>query len=72
MKGEERLATGAAALPEGMTPREAAFMVGLVARLKSRRFGRLVVTVSDGRIVDVEFQEKVDRRMLETLSGAAG
>ncbi len=42
-----------------------------LTRLKNKRFGRLIVTVSDGRIVGVELQEKVDRRLLSGLSDAA-
>jgi hypothetical protein len=41
--------------------REAELLLGALARVKAGRFGRLVVTVSDGRVVDVEVVEKIDR-----------
>lgn len=51
-------------LPEGMTAKEAVFLLGVFARLKEKRFGRLEVTVSDGRVVGVELVEKLDRKSL--------
>ncbi len=36
-------------------------------RLKKGRFGRLTVTVSDSRVVDIEITQKVDRDELRTL-----
>jgi len=35
--------------------------------VKARRFGRLIVTVNEGRIVDVEVIEKIDRDVLRAL-----
>ena len=56
------------AIPRGISEREAALLLGALARVKARRFGRLVVTISDARIVDVEVIEKMDRDALRTLS----
>ncbi|MGH9662127.1 MAG: hypothetical protein ACRD96_26495 [Bryobacteraceae bacterium] len=56
------------AIPPGVTEREAMLLLGALARVKARRFGRLVVAVSDARVVDVEVIEKVDRDVLRTLS----
>lgn len=42
-------------------------MLDIFARLKERRFGRLTLTVSDGRIVDVEVVEKIDHDRLRRL-----
>lgn len=69
MRGGEK--GGGGGLPLGITAPEAAFILEVFARLKGRRFGRLVVTVSDGRIVDVELQEKVDRRLFAAFWSAA-
>ncbi len=54
---------GRAVFPEGITAAEATFLLEVFARLKEKRFGRLEVTVSDGRVVDVELIEKLDRRL---------
>ena len=54
-------------LPAGLSAGEAAFLLGVFARLKANRFGRLEVTVSDGRLVDVEVIEKVDRNLFRSL-----
>ncbi len=51
-------------LPEGMTAKEAAFLLEVFARLKEKRSGRLEVTVSDGRVVDIELVERLDRKSL--------
>lgn len=56
------------AIPPGVTEREATLLLGALARVKARRFGRLVVAVSDARVVDVEVIEKVDRDVLRALS----
>jgi hypothetical protein len=56
------------AIPPGVTEREATLLLGALARVKAQRFGRLVVTVSDARVVDVEVIEKVDRDVLRALS----
>jgi hypothetical protein len=56
------------ALPGGITAGEALFLLRALARLKERKFGRLVMSVSDGRIVDVELIEKIDRKLLQSLS----
>jgi Uncharacterized small protein (DUF2292) len=55
-------------LPRGVGGREAELLLGALARVKARRFGRLVVTVNDGRVVDVEVIEKIDRDVLRSLS----
>lgn len=55
-------------LPEGITVREAQFLLETLFRVKAKRFGRLVVTVSDGRVVDVEVTEKIERNVLRTFS----
>ena len=56
------------ALPHGIAEREAALLLGALARVKARRFGRVIVTISDARIVDVEVIEKMDRGALRALS----
>ena len=56
------------ALPSGITAEEARLLLRALARLKERRFGRLVMSVGDGRVVDVELTEKIDRKLLQTLS----
>jgi hypothetical protein len=48
--------------------REAELLLGALARVKARRFGRLIVTVNDGRVVDVEVVEKIDRDVLKAVS----
>lgn len=55
------------ALPEGVHRREALLLLTAFRRVKKGRFGRLVVTVSDARVVDIEVTEKVDRDDLKTL-----
>jgi hypothetical protein len=42
-------------------------VLDVFARLKERRFGRLTVTVSDGKVVDVEVVEKIDHVLLRRL-----
>jgi len=54
-------------LPHGVGDREAMLLLDVFARLKERRFGRLTLTVSDGRIVDVEVAEKIDHDVLRRL-----
>ena len=54
-------------LPHGMSDREATLVLDVIARLKERRFGRLTLTISDGRIVDVEMAEKIDHDRLRKL-----
>ena len=56
------------ALPHGVTEREATLLLGALARVKARRFGRLVVAASDARVVDVEVIEKIERDVLRALS----
>jgi len=58
----------ALALPHGVTEGEAALLLGALARVKARRFGRLIVAVSDARVVDVEVIEKIDRDVLRGLA----
>lgn len=54
-------------LPRGVTAAEALLLLRLFARLKDRRFGRLSASVTDGRLVDVEVVEKIDRTLLRSL-----
>jgi hypothetical protein len=54
-------------LPPGVSGREAVLLLDTLARLKERRFGRLIVTISDGRVVDVEVTEKIDHDVLRSL-----
>ena len=54
-------------LPHGVSGREAMLLLDVFARLKARRFGRLTLTISDGRIVDVETAEKMDHDLLRRL-----
>lgn len=56
------------ALPHGVTEREARLLLGALSRVKARKFGRLVVAVHDGQVVDVEVIEKIDRAVLRALS----
>lgn len=60
--------SGTAVLPERVTVLEARLLLEVISRLKSKRFGRLTVTVSDGRVVDVEIVEKIDRNVVKQLS----
>jgi len=55
-------------LPHGVSDREATLLLDALARLKERRFGRLILTISDGRVVDVEVVEKIDHDLLRGLS----
>jgi hypothetical protein len=55
-------------LPHGVSDREAILLLDALARLKERRFGRLILTISDGRVVDVEVAEKIDHDLLRGLS----
>jgi hypothetical protein len=55
-------------LPHGVSGREATLLLETLARLKERRFGRLTVTISDGRVVDIEVSEKVDHDLLRNLA----
>ena len=54
-------------VPRGLSLGEAAFLLDVFARLKARRFGRLEVTVSDGRLMDVELVERLDRKLFRTF-----
>jgi len=58
----------AVGVPHGVSDREAILLLDALARLKERRFGRLTLTVSDGRVVDVEVIEKIDHDLLKRLS----
>jgi hypothetical protein len=60
--------TSPSAASHGIGEREAELLLGALARVKARRFGRLVVTVNEGRVVDVEVIEKMDREVLKALS----
>jgi hypothetical protein len=64
MQPSTNQAVEAVALPQGLSYLEAQFVLDRLRRLKDRRFGRLVIAVSDGRVVDVEVIEKVDREIL--------
>lgn len=64
MEGQQDKPDRISRLPEGMTAKEAMFLLGVFARLKERRSGRLAVTVSDGRVVDVELVERLDWKSL--------
>ena len=55
-------------LPHGVSDREAVLLLEALARLKERRFGRLTVMVSEGRLVDVEVSEKIDHDLLRRAS----
>jgi len=55
-------------VPHGVSDREAVLVLNVFARLKEHRFGRLIVTVSDGKVVDLEVVEKVDHDRLRRLS----
>ncbi len=50
-------------VPPGMGISEATLLLDLLAQLKARRFGRLAVTVSDGRLMDIELAERLDRKL---------
>jgi hypothetical protein len=52
---------------DGVPAGEADLLLRALLRLKRHRFGRLTVTVHDGRIVDVEVTEKLDREALRAL-----
>jgi hypothetical protein len=60
--------TSCSASSRGIGEREAELLLGALARVKAHRFGRLIVTVSDGRVVDVEVIEKMDREVLRALA----
>lgn len=55
-------------VPEGVTAREAKFLLELFSRVKAKRFGRLAMVVSEGRVVDVEIVEKIDRSLVKAFS----
>jgi hypothetical protein len=61
----DKLSSG---LPQGVSGREAVLLLDTLARLKERRFGRLTVTISDGRVVDIEVTEKIDHELLRNLA----
>lgn len=54
-------------VPEGVRPTEALLLLQVFARIKAQRFGRVALTVSDGRLVDVEVTEKLDRHRFFAL-----
>jgi len=60
--------TSSSASARDIGEREAELLLGALARVKARRFGRLIVSVNDGRVVDVEVVEKMDREVLRALS----
>ncbi len=55
-------------VPGGISDQEAMLLLDALARLKQHRFGRLTVTVSDGRVVDVEVSEKIHHDVLKRVS----
>lgn len=54
-------------LPDNVTEREAEFLLEAFARVKAGSFGRLTISVSDSRIVDIEVTERVDHNRLRRL-----
>jgi predicted NBD/HSP70 family sugar kinase len=48
-------------------PADPQVLLEALARVKKSGLGRLVVSVSDGRIVEIELVEKVNRTLLEAL-----
>jgi hypothetical protein len=54
-------------MPPGLSVDEATFLLDVFVRLKARRFGRLEVTVSDGRLMDVELVERLDRKLFRRV-----
>lgn len=68
MSARARPRSAVVALPSGIIAEEALLLLRALARLKERKFGRLVMSVSDGRVVDVELTEKIDRKLLQTLA----
>lgn len=68
MAGTTNDSASSGVIPRGVGEREAELLLRALARVKGRRFGRLVVTVSDGRVVDIEVIEKIDRDVLRSLS----
>jgi hypothetical protein len=54
-------------VPRGLSLREAALILDVFAGLKIRRFGRIELTVSDGRLMDVEVVERLDRKLFRAL-----
>jgi hypothetical protein len=54
-------------VPPGLSVDEATFLLDVFARLKARRFGRLEVTVSDGRLMDIELVERLDRKLFRRV-----
>jgi len=54
-------------VPPGLSVDEATFLLDVFVRLKARRFGRLEVTVSDGRLMDVELVERLDRKLFRRV-----
>jgi hypothetical protein len=68
MAAEHEAPTPSSAASSVVGAREAELLLGALARVKARRFGRLIVTVNDGRVVDVEIIEKIDRDVLRAMS----
>lgn len=48
-------------LPKGLSAKEAVFLLEMLSRLKEKPSGRLEVTVSDGRLVDVQLVETFEK-----------
>lgn len=54
-------------LPDGISAREALVLLTALSRVKKRGFGRLALTVGDGRVIDVEIIEKIHRDVLKSF-----
>ncbi len=68
MEGQADTLEATLSLPQGVTEKEAEFLLGIFARLKEKRFGRVEVTVRDGNVTSVELIEKVDRNLIQFAS----
>ena len=64
MQGQKEKSEPGFRLPKALNAREAVFLFGVFARLKEKGTGRLEVTVSDGRIVDIQLVERLDWKTL--------
>jgi hypothetical protein len=66
-EGRYRSQDAELSVPRGLTEHEAAFLLGIFARLKEKRFGRVELTVREGALTGVEFVERVDRNRFRSL-----
>jgi hypothetical protein len=67
MEGQPDRAELQLSVPQGVSEQEAAFVLGVFARLKAKRFGRVELTVREGSLTGIEFVEKVDRNLFQFL-----